>query len=346
MAGLNDLDIIGGSINRFWLIGVLLPLFSFPMKRSKHYRACLILLASMGMSVAPLLQLAQAKPAQAEPINHSKQSDSPASTPISAEADRALTEGLDSIRQGDVTAAIASFETAVSLDPSSAAAHYNLGLALRQNNQLQAAASAFWEATQADPEFVLAYVNLGAALLEGDSLDQAEPYLTRALELDPELGLTHFNIGLLRKRQGNLESAFESFRSAIAYSPSAPESHYQIGLLYQQQQQYDQAQIAFQNAIDIDYRYPEAHYNLGVTFIRRNSPETAILAFTRATELQPMFGHAHYAIGLALADLQRYGEAQERLQTAANIYISQGNAQWANNAQSQITQIQNIRAEP
>ena len=59
-----------------------------------------------------------------------------------------------------------------------------------------------------------------------------------------------------------------------------------------------------------------------------------------------MFGHAHYAIGLALADLQRYGEAQERLQTAANIYISQGNAQWANNAQSQITQIQNIRAEP
>ena len=56
-----------------------------------------------------------------------------------------------------------------------------------------------------------------------------------------------------------------------------------------------------------------------------------------------MFGHAHYAKGLALADLQRYEEAQTELQSAANIYIAQGNAQWANNAQTQIAQIENLR---
>ncbi|MGB5916794.1 MAG: tetratricopeptide repeat protein, partial [Phormidesmis sp.] len=113
------------------------------------------------------------------------------------------------------------------------------------------------------------------------------------------------------------------------------------------QQQYSQAQTAFQNAIDLDYRYPEAHYNLGVTFLRQNSPETAIIAFKRATELQPMFGHAYYAMGLALADLQRYEEAESSLQTAANIYISEGNAQWASNAQVHITQIQNLKmAQP
>ncbi|MEL7227718.1 MAG: tetratricopeptide repeat protein, partial [Cyanobacteria bacterium J06576_12] len=74
-----------------------------------------------------------------------------------AAADRALTSGINAIRQGNITAAITAFEQAVSLNPSSAAAQYNLGLALRQNNQLQAAANAFWQATQADPDFALAY---------------------------------------------------------------------------------------------------------------------------------------------------------------------------------------------
>lgn len=156
------------------------------MKRSKHYRACLVLLASMGVSIAPLLVDAKLSTAKALPVREARrttkitatESPSPkqSADPSAVEADQALTEGLNFIRQGDIVAAIASFERSVSLNPNSAAAQYNLGLALRQNNQLQAAATAFWQATQADPEFVLAYVNLGAALLEGESLEQAVPY--------------------------------------------------------------------------------------------------------------------------------------------------------------------------
>ena len=144
------------------------------MKRSKRYRACLVLFASMGASMAASTSslLLTDKPAQAQSRQaQTKQvqpkqntSSSPeTNTETSAEADRVLTSGISFIRQGNITAAISAFEQAVSLTPNSAAAQYNLGLALRQNNQLQAAASAFWQATQADPEFVLAYINLGAA---------------------------------------------------------------------------------------------------------------------------------------------------------------------------------------
>ncbi|MEL7050596.1 MAG: tetratricopeptide repeat protein, partial [Cyanobacteria bacterium J06588_5] len=154
------------------------------MKRLNHSRACLVLLASMGMGVSALHPHSEAKasllPAHSQTNPETKSNTIPPETARikqNADADRALTEGITFIRQGDIAAAIAAFEQAASLNPNSAPAHYNLGLALRQNNQLQAAATAFWEATQADPGFVLAYVNLGAALLEGGSLNQADDYL-------------------------------------------------------------------------------------------------------------------------------------------------------------------------
>ncbi len=203
------------------------------MKRSKRYRAYLVLIVSVGISVGSLLQsdrVAQAAAAKEQPtkaqsvpstpvalieIPQSKQADSETVLQV----DRALTNGINFIRQGNITAAIAAFEEAVSLNPNSAGAHYNLGLALRQNNQLQAAATAFWQSTQADPQFVLAYVNLGAALLEGNNLEQAQSYLSRAIELDPEEGIAQYNMGLLQRRQGNVEAAFDSFKER---SPTAP----------------------------------------------------------------------------------------------------------------------------
>ena len=69
------------------------------------------------------------------------QSAPPSATNAAAEA--ALNQGLVLIEQGQVDGALAQFQQAAALDPNLAAAHYNIGLALRQNGQLQEAAAAF-----------------------------------------------------------------------------------------------------------------------------------------------------------------------------------------------------------
>ncbi len=152
-------------------------------------------------------------------------------------------------------------------------------------------------------------------------------------------------MGLLHRREDNLEAAFAAFNQGLTQSASAAKSHYQIGLIYLSQQQYSSAQNAFENALKLDESYTEAHYNLGVSFVRQSSPVTAIIAFNNAIELQPTFAHAYYAKALALVDLQRYEEAKETLSTASNIYLTQGNAQWATIAQHQITFIENLQAD-
>lgn len=58
-----------------------------------------------------------------------------------------MNQGLQSLQQGKVADAIIAFRQASQLDPDLAAAHYNLGLALRQQGQIQLAADAFYRAT-------------------------------------------------------------------------------------------------------------------------------------------------------------------------------------------------------
>ena len=85
-----------------------------------------------------------------------------------------MAEGSAHWRGSDATRA--SFQQAARLDPGLVPAHYNLGLALRQQGQLQPAADAFYRAIQVDPNFALGYANLGAALLEGKNLQQARDF--------------------------------------------------------------------------------------------------------------------------------------------------------------------------
>ena len=68
----------------------------------------------------------------------------------------------------------------------------------------------------------------------------------------------------------------------------------------------------------------------------------AVSEFEQAFTQAPEFAHAYYAQGLALADLTRYSEAKTQLRTAINLYIAQGNAEWANIAQRQIAYIESL----
>jgi Flp pilus assembly protein TadD len=58
-----------------------------------------------------------------------------------------LNQGLQAIQSVKIEDAITAFREAIKLDPKLAAAHYNLGLALRQSGKLQPAADAFYQAT-------------------------------------------------------------------------------------------------------------------------------------------------------------------------------------------------------
>ncbi len=263
----------------------------------------------------------------------------PVLTPTQPAAVEQLNQGIALIQQGKVPEAIAAFRQASQLNPQLAPAHYNLGLALRQSGQLQEAADAFYQATQADSDFALAFANLGAALLEGNNLQQAQDYLTRALELDPNLGVAHYNYGLVLSQMGKPDEAMTHFKNAMQFSPNAPEPIYHIGLIYLQQGKTAEAKKAFGQALKINPQYPEAHYNMGSILFKEGNLDSALESFRKAAESNSNYANAYYGAGLVFLRQNRLSDAKQVLQYAQVLYSTQGNPQWASQAQQLLEQL-------
>ena len=98
--------------------------------------------------------------------------------------------------------AMENYRQALRIDPRSAPAHNNLGLARKALGQLDVAAEHYQEAIQLDPELAPAHHNLGETLAADGRLNQAIDYYSRALRIDPNFARAHYNLGVALLSKG------------------------------------------------------------------------------------------------------------------------------------------------
>ena len=81
------------------------------------------------------------------------------------------------LETGDLTGAIAVFQTVLQIHPNLALGHFNLGIALKQKGRLKEAIDSYRQAIEIDPHYAEAYQNLGVALLKaGNVLDSLDTF--------------------------------------------------------------------------------------------------------------------------------------------------------------------------
>jgi tetratricopeptide (TPR) repeat protein len=176
-------------------------------------------------------------------------------------------------RWGVLDGAIAQAEKAIELDPTSAEAQYNLGLALTAAGKMQPGIDALKEAArlassdsaalQAEIQNALglalagigdfngsldAYAlaadlqpdnadyrnNLGAAMRAAGKPEQAKPVLMEAAALNPGNIEHYLNLAASARDAGDLETAVRSYRQALRLDTKNTELHHQLALaLYQ-----------------------------------------------------------------------------------------------------------------
>jgi tetratricopeptide (TPR) repeat protein len=119
---------------------------------------------------------------------------------------------------------LALFSSGARNDPMSPAAHFNLGTAYRENNDLQSA-SREWEKTLAiDPKYADALTQMGTmAAVQGDLL-AAEKYYLAALEApqgrsDPDKSMAHYNLGKIYEKRQEPQLALQHYRRFLETVP-------------------------------------------------------------------------------------------------------------------------------
>ena len=120
----------------------------------------------------------------------------------------------------DLGKARQSYERAVALDPTYVRANNNLGAILRQDGQLSPARLAFERALAHDPESVEALNNLGLILAAQGARQQAIEVYRRALRLQPEKAEIWLNLGLAYRDEGRVEEAFQCLSRALELDPA------------------------------------------------------------------------------------------------------------------------------
>ena len=199
------------------------------------------------------------------------------------------------------TLAIPLYERLIALDPTDAAAHYNLGLLLSKDPARRAdAEAAYREAIRLDPTDAAAHNNLGWLLAKDPARRaEAEAAYQEAIRLDPSYAKAYNNLGwLLAKDPTRRAEAEAAYKEAIRLDPNLAMAHNNLGnLLAADPARRAEAEAAYQEAIRLDPTDAAAHYNLACLYSLNGDCTAAATYLRRAIDL-----NADHYINLAHTD--------------------------------------------
>jgi tetratricopeptide (TPR) repeat protein len=172
--------------------------------------------------------------------------------------------GMALMEMGQVSVAKPHLEAAVRLIPEFAAAHYNLGIALQGENQLEQAAKQYQLAitTSTDRlETAQAHNNLGALYLQSKNLGAAKSEFNAAIALNPAEVHSYLGRGMIEQQGWDYNAAAEDFAHAASMSPS-PLAFLLLGRALEGKGQMAQAKVAYSRALRLAPGMAEAQSRL------------------------------------------------------------------------------------
>ena len=175
---------------------------------------------------------------------------------------------------------------AIRINPSSLM-HYNLGLALKAQGNLDAAAESYRTALSNQPDYAEAHYNLGNIFQEQGWLDMAAACYHNAITCKPGYAKAHCNLAIALQAQGKLDEAAASYRHTISHQPDYAEAHYNLGIMLKEQGKIDAAVASYQKAILHEPGWADAHCNLAIALQAQGKLDEATASYRRVLELDP-----------------------------------------------------------
>ncbi len=130
-------------------------------------------------------------------------------------------------------------ERQISLE--AAEAHYNLGVAWKEQGRLDKARDCYESALALKPDFVEALGNLGIVWKELGRVDDAINCYQRALEIRPHYIEATVNLATAQRNQGRLDDAIAGYQRALQLMPDSVDGHYGMGNVWTQKGRFEEA---------------------------------------------------------------------------------------------------------
>jgi len=233
--------------------------------------------------------------------------------------------GMIACQVGRHDLAVGLIGEAIAIESGVAEYHSNLGVALKEQGQLDQALASFDKALALKPDYAHAaahrqdalarrndpvfLTDLGNTLQRQGSLDLAVAAHRQAITLKPDFAEAHYNLGLSLVALGRLNEAITAYRQAITLKPDFAEAHTNLGNALHGQGRLDEAADSHRQAVALKPDFAQAHNNLGSALGRLCRWPEAIIHQRRATELKPDNAQFHSNLGVNYCNCGQLDEA-------------------------------------
>jgi tetratricopeptide (TPR) repeat protein len=234
-----------------------------------------------------------------------------------------LTVAIDLVKEKKVAEAIPEFRKAVAMAPDDSRAHYNLGVALRHQGQIQEAVAELRKAIETDPTSMFnpkIYVDLGLALSDLGQLDEAQRCFEKALEDNPLDAEAHTGLGTVLCAKGRMEDGLAHCRKALEIDPNEGEAHNMLGIALAKAGKLTEATAHLRRAAELRPQSFECQFNLGRVLAAGGEFAEALGYFKSAVDLTAGKDFASVSMLAAMySEVSRWSEAIEAGERAVRL---------------------------
>jgi tetratricopeptide (TPR) repeat protein len=235
-------------------------------------------------------------------------------------------DGLNALRQGNYTAAIALFRKSISFYPQNKAAHHFLALAfvaagnneqalkefrtalnidsryvecrddygkfLEESGQKLVAQKQFLDCIESNPRYPYAYYHLGQLLQDMGDLDGAIHNYQTAVNLKPDYFEAKRDLGLAmyqKAEPGTMNQAIDKLLDAEKLVPNNPMIHYYLAMIYCDTGKLDEGEAELRSTLSIDAQHAAAHWELARLRYYRGDVDRPLTEIAAAEKISPSY---------------------------------------------------------
>jgi tetratricopeptide (TPR) repeat protein len=212
-----------------------------------------------------------------------------------------------------------AFERALTLEPADVMARHNLGYSLECQGATEAAMAAYEAVVQSPTPLAQSAFNLGVLLARAGRNDEARQAFAQTLDRDPTFARAWVNQGVLHARMGQLEQARQCYEQALAVDPTCHTARLKLANLLARESRREEALAEYARLVEEGWNLAEAQYRRGLTLGVQGDEAAAIHAYESAIEADSGHVCARVQLALLYAQRERYAQATETLQRAADV---------------------------
>lgn len=192
--------------------------------------------------------------------------------------------------------AFKTLERIRAIDPQNAEMFYMGGLLFEDQGEVDKAIASFQSAVEIDPELIEAWINLGK-LWASKKEPIAIQFFDNALRVDSNsVTALHEKAYYLSNTLNDLEGALALYKKIILAHPQYPDAYFNAGLLYLDMDSLDLAFQQFNLNIEVDPTFSQAYYYRGYCSEMKGDRESAKRDYQQALSLEPDLDKAREAL--------------------------------------------------